>query len=287
MTQTALILGATGRFGRNASAAFREAGWDLRLYDRTKGDLLNAASGADVIVNGWNPPYSKWAALLPGLTRQVIEAAKASGATVMQPANVYVYGFRDAMPRVVGPEVPQRATNGLGRLRIEMEQSYRDADVQVILLRGGDFLDNQASAGWFDRIIAKDAATGKLSYPGALDQPHSWAFLPDMTAALPPLAEMRADLGQFTDLAFGGYTLTGEELATACGAAVGREVTVSRMSWLPLQIARPSWAEARYLLEMRYLWDQPHELDGTALATLLPDLPQTPVEDAIRAALEL
>ncbi|QBY01686.1 epimerase [Rhodophyticola sp. CCM32] len=285
MAKTVLILGPTGRFGRHAMAAFRAAGWDVTAYDRKTGDLTGAAQGMDVIVNGWNPPYSKWAALLPGLTAQVIAAARASGATVMQAGNIYTYGFGQTMPAIVGPDMPQRATNPLGRLRIEMEQSYHDADIQVILLRGGDFLDDRASAGWFDRIIAKQAHRGKLSYPGALDQSHAWAYLPDMAATLPRLAEMRGDLGGVTDLAFGGYTLSARQLARACGAALGRDMAVSRMSWFPIHLARPVWAQAKHLLEMRYLWDQPHQVDGSALNALLPDLVDTPVEDALRSAL--
>lgn len=287
MTGTALILGGTGRFGRHAGKAFAKAGWQVKQFDRKQGDLPDMAQGADVIVNGWNPPYSKWAAQLPELTEQVIAAARVSGATVMQPANVYVYGFREAMPAIVGPDVPQRAKNPLGRLRIDMERRFREADIQVILLRGGDFLDDQASAGWFDRIIARNWAKGKLVYPGALDRPHAWAYLPDMAAALPRLAEMRGELRQFTELAYAGYTLTGQQLAEACGAALGRRMKISSMSWLPIQLARPFWAEAKHLLEMRYLWDQPHRVDGSALNAILPDLPRTPLEQALRRALEV
>ncbi len=286
MAGTALILGATGRFGRNAEAALRADGWETRAYDRASGDLAGAAKGADIIVNGWNPPYSKWAAQLPGLYRQLISAAEASGATILQPGNVYVFGFGPDLPEVLGPDTPHRATNDLGRLRIEIEAMLKASEAQVILLRGGDFLDNQPSAGWFDRIIAKDArAKGRLSYPGALDQPHAWAYLPDMTRALAALAGMRGELGRYTDLAFAGYTLTARDLAAGCGQALGREVSVSSMSWLPIQLARPFWAEAKHLLEMRYLWDQPHRIDGSALEALLPDLEATPLEEALAAAL--
>ncbi len=34
MTGTVLILGATGRFGRNTGDAFRAAGWTVRAFDR-------------------------------------------------------------------------------------------------------------------------------------------------------------------------------------------------------------------------------------------------------------
>ena len=41
----------------------------------------------------------------------------------------------------------------------------------------------------------------------------------------------------------------------------------------------------RKLLEMRYLWDMPHQLDGTRLARLLPDFRPTDPAEAIARAL--
>ena len=42
---------------------------------------------------------------------------------------------------------------------------------------------------------------------------------------------------------------------------------------------------ARHLAEMRYLWDTPHALDGTAFARLCPDFRLTPAEEALRAGI--
>ncbi|SNT34623.1 hypothetical protein [Antarctobacter heliothermus] len=66
MVGTVLILGGNGRFGRNAAEAFWNAGWRIRLFDRAEDDLAQAAQGADVIVNGWNPAYPD-----PGLFIQI------------------------------------------------------------------------------------------------------------------------------------------------------------------------------------------------------------------------
>jgi hypothetical protein len=56
------------------------------------------------------------------------------------------------------------------------------------------------------------------------------------------------------------------------------------MSWLPLHLARPVWPMARCLVEMRYLWDTPHRLDGARLRALLPEFGVTPPETALAAA---
>lgn len=284
MTKTALILGTSGRIGRHAALAFARAGWMVRHFDRNKDDLAQAAQGADIIMNGWNTPYSQWKDAVPELTRQVIAAARSSGATVIIPGNVYVFG--PDMPPVIGPGVAHRAEHPLGRIRRDLEQAYRDAGVPTIILRAGDFLDDRDSGNWFDMVLTKSIAKGKISYPGALDRAHAWAWLPDVAAAMVGLAEKRAELPQFADFAFPGYTLTGEELAAACSATLHRPVIAKRMNWLPIQLARPFWKEAKHLLEMRYLWDTSHQLDGTSLDAILPDRPRTPLTSALAQALK-
>ncbi|SDC75127.1 sugar nucleotide-binding protein [Ruegeria marina] len=283
MTQTVLILGASGRFGRNAAIAFRRAGWAVTAFDRKRDDLREAARRADVIVNAWNPPYPDWARQVPALHAQVIEAAKAADATVIVSGNVYVFG--PDTPSPWGAESPHRATNPLGRIRIDMEAAYRASGVRTIILRSGDFLDTEASGNWFDEIMIKSLARGRFTYPGNPDIAHAWAWLPDLARATVELAERRADLPQFCDLVFAGYTLTGRDLAQALGEVTGGRVALKQMNWLPLHLARPVWPMARCLLEMRYLWNTPHRLDGAVFDRMLPGFRQTPLAQALAQAI--
>ncbi|MBN9888696.1 epimerase [Salipiger abyssi] len=281
MTGTVLILGGRGRFGRHAAEAFWNAGWRVTLF-RRGGDLISAAQGTDLIVNGWNPPYPRWAADLPGQTEQVIAAARASGATILQAANLYVYGA--GSPELLRADTPHRAQNPLGRLRIETEALLRDSGLPVILLRAGDFLDTCASGNWFDRVIAASLGNDVLTYPGDPDVAHAWAFLPDLARAAVQIAERRERLPRFTDMPFPGMTLSGAEMAAQLSQMLGQELRVRRMSWLPLHLARPAWPLARRLLEMRYLWSMPHRLDPAPFRALCPEFRDTPVEDALRLA---
>ncbi len=284
MTNTVLILGPSGRFGRHTAEAFWNAGWQVRLFDRKSDKLPEAAMGVDLIINGWNPQYDRWSDEIPGLTAQVIEAAKASGATVMIPGNVYVYGA-DA-PERFAAETPHGAQNTLGRIRREMERAYRDAGVKTIILRAGDFLDTEASGNWFDKVIAKDIAKGKMTYPGPLDRPHAWAYLPDLAKAAVEIAERREGLSTFADIPFPGYTLSGQDLHKGVETALGRSIKLNRMMWLPLYLVRPFWHLAKHLIEMRYLWSKPHHLDGSAFDAVLPEFVPTPLETALVSVLE-
>lgn len=282
MTGTAVIMGQNGRFGSAMAKAMTAAHWSLRSYRRGQDDLDQMAQGADVIVVAAVPPYHQWAAQLPALHAAVQRAAKASGALVLLPGNVYVYGAGS------GPlwtaETPHAATNPLGRLRVEIEDSYARAGVRTLILRAGDFLDTKPSGNWFDRLMTPGLARGVLRYPGSPDVPHAWAYLPDMArAALGLLGDHRRMTG-VNEVLFPGYTLTGAQLAEALGEVMGRPVTLRPFAWWQLHLLRPFMPVLGGLLEMRYLWDMPHRLDGTGFERALPDFSPTPLVQALTAS---
>lgn len=302
MTETVAILGARGRFGRHAAAAFGEAGWRVRGVVRRDaaegadetvlaegGDaeaVTRACDGAAVIVQALNPPYPDWARELPRFTDACLAAAKATGATVVLPGNVYVYG--SAMPEALTEATPRAPDTRKGRLRVELERAYEAAageGVRTILLRGGDFLDTRLAGNWFERFISAEVAKGRAIYPGPTDRPHAWAFLPDMARAAAALAAKRAELPAFRAVGFPGLAPTGAELAAAMGRAAGRELEVRPFPWWQLRLISPFSAMIREVLEMRYLWDVPHRIDGADFEALLPDFPATPLDEAVRAAL--
>ena len=284
MKPIVLILGPTGRLGRNAALAFERDGWDVRRFDRKTDNLWDAAWGASVIVNGWNPPYTDWATDVPAFTADVIEVAKASGATVIIPGNVYVYG-PDA-PSTFDTDTPHAATNPLGRIRIEMEAAYRAAGVRTIIVRAGDYLDTEASGNWFDTIMIKHLSKGWLTYPGALGVPHAFNFLPDVANTMVALANKRHELDMFEDIAAPGYTLTGHELGEALSRVKGETIQVHQMRWWPIRLASLVWPLGRKLLEMRYLWAKPHSLPFDRLATLCPEVSLTPLDEALARAIQ-
>lgn len=279
MTKTVLILGATGRFGRNAALAFETAGWRVRRFDRKTDTLETAARGVDVIVNAWNPPYSKWSATVLQMQPQVHRAALANDALVIIPGNVYVYG--DQTPTPWSDATPHIALNDLCRIRVELERSYQKAGVRTLVLRGGDYLDTEPSGNWFDKVMAPSLAKDKLTFPGPENLPRAWAYLPDITRAAVMLAEKRDRLRTFEDVCFPGYTLSGQQMADLLAEARGHDVRVTQLAWWQLRLVQPFWAEVKHLFEMRYIWNMPHALDGTKFDALLPEFQHTTPKAAL------
>lgn len=312
--RTVLVLGANGRFGAAAVEAFAAAGWRVLAQARRAiaslpegaealvlpledaGALAGAAAGAEVVVHAVNPPYDQWDARMLPLARQGMDVAGRLGAVFMLPGNVY--GFGEDMPARLTEETPERPTNGKGRLRVALEAEMRErAEAgrlrRAVVLRAGDFYGS-GQGSWLDLIIAKDLAKGRLVYPGPLDLPHAWAYLPDLARAFVALAEkaVRDGAPAFETLNFAGDTLTGAQFLSLLEAAAGdigaapvRGFRRGGVPWGALRLLGLFVPTLKAVVEMRYLWRVPHGLDGTRLADRVGPLSATPPSEALRQAL--
>ncbi len=283
MGKVVLVLGANGLFGGHVARAFAAAGWQVRKYQRGT-DMNAAAMGADVIVNGLNPPkYHDWDRIIPATTAQAIAAAQASGATLLVPGNVYVYGTGAG---VWGPQTPHIPASRKGTIRVASELAYKAASqrgVQVILLRGGDFLAPDMDQSFWNMITLKSLAKGKIVSMTGPEVKRAYAYLPDMARIAVALAEKRSGLPEFTDMPYAGYTLSMADLKINLERLTGQSLTITRFGWWQMTLLAPFWELARELREMRYLYDHSHALDPEPLATALPDFRATPLDVILRA----
>lgn len=282
MPPTALILGPSGKIGNHAASAFWNGGWQVRDYRRGT-DMTAAARGCDVIVNGLNPPnYHDWARQIPAITDQVLAAARASGATVILPGNVYVYSDPGG---IWSETTPHKPVSRKGRIRMEMEQAYRDSGVPTINLRAGNFIDPERNGDVMSHLLLRNIARGRITAMGDPDVDQAYCYLPDWAEAARQLADRRGSLARYEDIPFPGHTFTVTQLKSALEAELGRPLRIERFPWWAMALAAPFWELARELREIRYLWDLPHRLDGSKLDRLLPGFAHTDLRDVLRSAL--
>lgn len=281
MTKTVLILGPSGKIGTHSARSFKADGWNIRKYDRTT-DMTEAAMGVDVIVNGLNPPaYKNWEANIPKITRDVLKAAKASGATVIIPGNVYNFGNQAG---IYDENTPQKTHTIKGNIRIEMERAYRDSGVQTIILRAGNFIDPDRNGDVFSVALLRSIAKGKITTMGRPDIPQAYCYLPDWARAAVALANKRNDLARFEDVPFAGHTFTLEMLKETLEITQG-PLKFDVFPWWFMTLASPFWGLAKELLEMRYLWNLNHQISGKKMAKLLPEFEATPLETVMTCGL--
>jgi nucleoside-diphosphate-sugar epimerase len=297
-----LVLGAAGRIGRAVAEAFRDAGWDVTSFVRPgaaaraphatevvasaeRSAVIAAAQGADIVLNAFNVPYPQWHTAALPLTYVAIEAAEAAGATLLFPGNVYNYGV--AMPEFIDENTLARPSSAKGRIREAMELRMREAaerGVRTIVLRAGDVFGG-GRGSWFDLVIAKEINRGRVTYPGPLDVRHEWAYVPDLAATMVRVAEQRAALAPFATMGFSGHAITGREMVDAIARATRRAVRVKRMRWWMVKTVGRLFAMGRELAEIEYLWRAPHRISGEKLTALIGEVPHTPLDAAVAAAL--
>ena len=297
-----IVLGINGHVGRHAALAFHRAGWEVTGFGRTNrypipgvrfiaGDAddvsaLGAAIGdIDVVFHGLNLPYAAWdKGRMEAQNERVIAAVGTSGKTLLFPGNVYNYAASD---RIITPDLPQRPETPRGEIRQRVEAMYAAAakrgDMQVLVLRAGDFFGPDSTGDWFDLIMLREARKRKLAIVGAPGVSHQWAYLPDLARAFVRLAETRADLGRYETFHFAGHFVTPEVLGAEIVAASPVPLRTSFFPRVLITLMGLVDPMMREIAKMGYLWDNPMELRDPRLDALLgPDF-ATPLPEAIRA----
>ncbi len=297
-----LVLGINGRIGHQAAASFEQAGWQVAGLGRSNKipiagvtfiagdagspeDIRKAAADADVVVNALNLPYDKWhGGRAEAQLEAVLAGLKGSGKTLLFPGNIYNFG---AKQHVLAPDTPQHPAREKGEIRVRLEQRLKKAaeagDVQVLILRSGDFYGPGVTGTYFDLAMLTKAGRGIIQYPADPALGHSWAYLPDLGEAYVKLAEARTALGRFETFHFRGHFVTGAQMIAVVQAALPDKARVVRFPWWQLRLVSPFMPILRELLKMRYLWEEPHELRDERLEALLGEATHTPFEKAVAA----
>lgn len=295
-----IVIGINGHVGHHIAKAFVAAGWDVTGFGRSnrhpidgvrfvKGDaedvaaMRTAIGEIDVVVNALNLPYHQWdKGRKEAQTVRVIEAMGTTGKTLLFPGNIYNYAATD---RVVTPDLPQRPQTPRGEIRVRVENLYRDAarrgDMQVLILRAGDFFGPESQGDWFDLVMLSEAKKGKLQLMGTRGIGHAWAYLPDLGRAFEKLAWHRGELGAFETFHFAGAYVTPEQLGDAIVAAVPVRLKVSMFPRWTINAMGLVSPLMRELGKMAYLWEHPMELRDARLDAILgPDF-ATPFAEAV------
>lgn len=303
----ALVLGATGGAGGEIAAALLRRGWQVRALVRDASrpglptqiawhagdamhpaDVAQAAQGVEAIVHAVNPPgYRNWHKLSLPMLEHTLAAARATGARIVLPGNVYNYG-PDALP-LLHEDSPQHPLTRKGTIRVAMERRLQQAaaeGVRTLILRCGDFFGPRASSNWFAAMVKPGRPVRAVNYPGERELRHAWAYLPDVGETVARLLERENELAAFERFHFGGHWVDGHAMADAIRRATGHpELPLRAFPWWLVTLAAPFVALFRELREMRYLWQRPLHLDNRKLVALLGTEPHTDLHQAVEATL--
>jgi nucleoside-diphosphate-sugar epimerase len=314
MINKMLVLGATGGIGGEVTRAFLRRGCKVKALTRrpevvaerfgrvpglswARGDAMNAADvleaarDARFIFHGAHPAnYAHWEEWGVPMLANSLAAAKATGARLILPGNIYNFG-PDA-GTFVDEAAPQNPLTEKGRIRVRMEEMLHEAagdGVRSLVVRACDYLGPQSPSSWFTGAMVRPGKPLRtITYPGPRDVGHGFTYLPDLAEAVARLCDIDERLGAFEVVHFGGHWFArGADFCASIGRAAGiADLRVRRFPWFAIWLARPVWGLARGLWETRYLWREPLRLDNRKLVALIGPEPHTPIDEALHATLE-
>lgn len=305
----ALILGATGNIGSELARGLVQRGWQVRALHRNpdglsnkdhrfdwirgdamvRADVVAAAHGAELIVHAVNPPgYRNWGELALPMIANSIAAARRSDTRILLPGNVYNYG-PGAFP-LLREGSPQQPLTRKGTIRVEMERLLQAATkdgVRSLIVRAGDFFGPGSGSSWFaGAMVQPGKPITTINYPGDTGVGHQWAYLPDVAETMLRLLERETELPAFASYHMRGHwDEDGTHMVAAIQRAAQRKLKVRSFPWWALPLLAPFSTLLRELREMRYLWQQPVQLDNSRLTALLGQEPHTPWDEAVGATL--
>ena len=303
MASTALVLGGSGSFGGAMAREMLARGWAVRALVRqperlripgieaVAGDaldgptVLRAAEGQSVVVHGINYPYHLWHPNMERVTANALRAARAHGATLVFPGNVYGFGRQTEM--VLPETAGMRPNSDKGRLRVRLETMLKAATVdgaaRVLIVRAGDYFGPTVRNGYVDRIFGNAAAAKPMQVFGRPSAAHQWAYVPDLARLALDLLERQAALAPFETVHFRGHVAASQRAFLRLVAARARHpgLGIRRLPWSLLWLAGLFDPVLRELREMRYLFDEAIVIDDPRRRVLLPDFQTTAIETAI------
>ena len=295
-----VVFGATGAIGSAVVGELLRAGRSVRAVSRggrvpegaqgvaadaaDPAEAAAAATGAAVVYHCASPPYTKWPELFPALTRSILGAAESNGAKLVFADNLYAYGPVDGPLR---EDLPALTHGRKGRVRAEMAAellgAHRLGRARVVIGRASDYYGPRgtgSTAG--ETVFGRILAGNKPQWPGRLDQPHTFQFLPDIARGLLILADHREAEGQVWHLP-AADPLTAQQFFDMVAQAAGRPVPVHASVASPalLAVAGLFSPLLRELRETAYQFRAPFVIDSSKFDAAFGRLEPTPHRDAV------
>ncbi|WP_186577872.1 NAD(P)H-binding protein [Aquibacillus kalidii] len=252
---------------------------DIFQYD----DLLNAASGVDVIFHAANIPYYEWEHKLPKLIENILNVAKVRAAKLAVVDNIYAYGRSNQ--KLVTESSPKVPHTKKGKIRLNIESQIRQSDVPALIAHFPDFYGPNASNTLLHFTLENVIKNKKAYFVGNKKINREFIYTPDGAKALVNLAFCNDAYGQNWNIP-GCGVITGEQIFSELNKINGYQklsFTVTKTMIRLLGLVNPMMRE---VVEMFYLNEDPVLLSGKKYEQFLGEVPSTSYSKGLKETLE-
>jgi nucleoside-diphosphate-sugar epimerase len=297
-----LITGVTGSLGANVVQQAVARGLKVRALVRNPADLkvrdgvelvqgdaldpirlTQALEGRDALFHLVNVPFGDaWIRTTADLLEAAIGACDHTGARLVFPGNVWIYGRGIAGDTVPESRAPSPCSN-LGRARLAKEERLRDSGVRHVIVRLPEFYGPHVQT--LTGPPLKSIVGGRTGrWFGPPNVAVEFVFMPDAARVL-------LDIGLASDVDGETFHLPGAA-ATTPKAFFSQAISIAGSGAF---FALPGWTVraaglvhpmARTFSDILHLWETPVLLDGAKLHKRLPDFRSTTYEAGLATTIE-
>jgi nucleoside-diphosphate-sugar epimerase len=295
-----VVLGASGGIGSAVVRELASRALEVRAVSRrgevealegvsgraadlaTPAGAAASCEGASVVYHCVQPPYHRWAAELPPLTRVVTDAVAREGAKLVVTDNLYMYG---PITGAISEASPQQPSSRKGGVRKQIAEALLAAHaagrLRVAIGRASDYYGPGGRNSIAGENVFGAAVAGKpVRWPASADQPRSFSYLPDLARALATPGEYDTADGR-TWIIPSAQPLTARALLDLVEREVRQPVKLAVTSKLAMRLAGLRIPQARELPDIWYQFSAPFVADGSAFETAFGTFGPTAHEPAV------
>ncbi|MDP3492140.1 MAG: NAD-dependent epimerase/dehydratase family protein [Hyphomonadaceae bacterium] len=234
--------------------------------------VLRAMTGAEQAVITIGVEYSGkiWKQVWPKAMANFLAAAEATSARIVHIDNMYMYGPHDESP--IHEDAPLTSYGQKPAVRSEITRMWmkaaREGRVKWAALRPPDFYGpgvNNAHIGETGLGLIAQGKTAMLVLQP--DQPHDFAYVPDIGRAAVSLLDATDDTFNQAWHVPCAPTRTPRQLLEMGAKAIGQKPKIMPISTLGLRVIGIFSPFLRECVEMRFTWNRPYRVDATKFAS--------------------
>ena len=287
-----LVTGAGGGLGSNVVRAAHRRGLAVRalVRDSTKarmpdgvevvsGDAVDAASltraaeGCAALFHLVNVVINRdWVSTTSRLLDAALTACRATGARLVFPANVWVFG-RGSPGQRVAEGAPARPCSEKGAARASKEDRIRASSVRWVMVRLPEFYGPHVQT-LTGPPLQRISRGQRAWWFGPADVPVELVYMPDAAEAIVEVGLLAGADGEVFHLP-GAAPITAREFFSEAARQQGG----GSFRAVPAGVVRAAALVnpmARSFADILHLWEHPILLDGAKLRARLPQLRTTP-----------
>lgn len=228
---------------------------------------VKACAGADVVYGCVGLNYQGWPEKWPPMMAGMLDGAAAAGAKFIFMDNCYMYG-PVSVPMTEDLPLTDYGNKPATRSRITRmwQEAHESGRVEVASVRASDFYGPGVSMAILgDPTVGRLAQGKSAQIVGDPDQPHSFAYVPDIARALVSVGAADDAMGQAWNVP-NAPDRTVREVLQMFADEFGQPLKIQTMPKPLMSIIGLFNADIRELKEMLYQWERPFHVDASKFA---------------------